>query len=167
MLSKDSTHICIHDPADALLHAPLTELVQCVMGTPTWPNAVGAVVKVLFVDRFQQHHYRALDNLVLERGLADRAPAPVVLLDPDPLYGRRLVASTAQTLAQVAQVVVEVLGIHVGRHPINARRTRLARVTVGLAQNVCVDEMCEGREHPPRIAGGLLRKALEFWCDGW
>jgi len=25
----------------------------------------------------------------------------------------------------------------------------------------------KGREDPARIMGGLRRKALEFWCDGW
>ena len=74
-------------------------------------------MKVLLVDRFQQHRHRSLDDLVLERRLADRALSPVVLLDPDALYGRRLVASTAQTLVQVAQVLVEVLGILLAPSP--------------------------------------------------
>ena len=52
-------------------------------------------MKVLLVNRFQQHRYRSLDNLVLERRLADRASAPVLLLDPDALHGRGLVAPTA------------------------------------------------------------------------
>jgi len=162
-----STAICLHDPAAARLHAPRTERVPCVMGTPAWPKAVGAVVKVLLVDGFPQPRDRALDHLVLARGLADRAPAPVVRLEPDPRSRRRLVASPAQTLVQVAPVGVEGLGLPVGRHPIDARRTRLARVTVSLTQNVCVDALGAGRTHPLGLAGGLLRTALACWCDGW
>ena len=71
-----STDICIHDPADALPHAPLTEFVQCVMRAATLPEAVRAVGEVLLVDRFQQHRHRSLDDLVLERRLADRALPP-------------------------------------------------------------------------------------------
>ena len=36
-----STDICLHDPADGVPHAPLTELVQCVMGTASPPEAIG------------------------------------------------------------------------------------------------------------------------------
>src|SRR5262245_19097183 len=86
-----STDICIHDPAKTLRHAPLAELVQCLMRAATRSKAIRAVVEVLLVDRFEQHRDRSLDNLVLEHWLADRALAPVVLLDPDTLHGRGLI----------------------------------------------------------------------------
>jgi hypothetical protein len=38
---------------------------------------------------------------------------------------------------------------------------------VRLPQNVCSNQGSEGREDPVRIVGGLRRKALAFWCDGW
>ncbi len=69
--------------------------MQRIMGAATLPKAIGAVVKVLLVDRFQQHRHRSLDNLVLERRLADRALAPIYFFEPDALYRWCLVAPTA------------------------------------------------------------------------
>src|SRR6266702_7110206 len=137
------------------------------MGAASWPKAIRAVVEVLLVDRFQQHRHRSLDDFVLERRLADRALAPVVLLDPDTLHGRCLIASTAETLMQVAQVLVEVFGIGLRRYPVNPWSAGLTRVAICLAQEVLVDQVGQGRKDPIRIAGGLRRNPLEFWCDGW
>ena len=137
------------------------------MRAATLPKAVRAVVEVLLVDRFQQHRYRSLDNLVLERRLANRALAPVLLLDPDALHGHCLIASAAQTLMQVVQVLVEVFGILLRRHPIDPWGTGLARVAIRLPQKVLVHQVGQGRKDPIGIAGGLCRNALELWCDGW
>jgi len=108
-----------------------------------------------------------LDNLVLERRLPDRTLTPVILFNPDPLDGRCLVAAMAESLVQVAPVLVEVFGIVLRRHPIDPCGTRLARVMVRLPQKVCINKLGQGREHPVRIVGGLRRKALELWYDGW
>jgi hypothetical protein len=95
--------------------------MQRIMGAATLPKAIRAVRKVLLIDRFQQHRHRSLDNLVLKRGLADRASASIVLLDPYTLDGRGLVHPAAQALVQVPQVLFEVFGIHLCRDPVNPR----------------------------------------------
>ena len=137
------------------------------MRAATRSKAIRAVVEVLLVDRFSPHRYRSLDHLVLERRLADRALAPVVLRDPDTLHGRGLRASTTETLLQVAQVLVEVFGIGLRRDPVNPWGAGLPRVAIGLAQEVLVDQVGQGRKDPIGIAGGLRRNPLELWCDGW
>ena len=68
---------------------------------------------------------------------------------------------------QVPQVLVEVFGLRLRCHPVDPCGTRLARVLVRLPQKVCLTQVSKGREDPVRIMGGLRRKALEFWCDGW
>jgi hypothetical protein len=137
------------------------------MRAATRPKAIGAVQKVLLIDRFQQHRHRSLDNLILEGGCAEGALTPVLLLDPDALDGRGLVASAAQTLMQVPQVLVQVFGIRRRRHPVNPWGTRLTRVAVCLPQKVFVDQVGQGREYPRRSAGRLCRNALKCWGDGW
>src|SRR5215470_17608020 len=102
------------------------------MRAATRSKAIGAVQEVLLVDRFQQHHDRSLDDLILERGFADWTLTPVFLLDPDTLDGRGLVASAAQARMQIAQILVEVFGIRLRCDPVNARGTGLARVTICL-----------------------------------
>jgi hypothetical protein len=141
--------------------------MQRMMRAATLPKAVRAVVEVLLVDRFQQHRYRSLDNLVLERRLANWALAPIVLLDPDALHGHCLIASTTETLLQVMQVFVEVFGIALRRDPIDPWGTGLPRVAVRLSQEGLVHEVGQGRKDPIGIAGGLRRNPLELWCDGW
>jgi hypothetical protein len=121
----------------------------------------------LLVDRFQQHRHCSLDNLVLERGLADRTLPPVFLLNPDAFHGCGLIASAPQTLVQVAQVVVEVFGVLLGCDPIDACGARLARVAVCLPQKVLVDQVSQRPKHAIGIAGRLFCNLLEFRCDGW
>src|SRR5262249_18505244 len=106
------------------------------MRTATLPQAVRGIVEVLLVDRFQQHRYRSLNNLVLERRLANRALAPVVLLDPDALHRCCLIASTAETLIQVTQVLVEGLGIALRRDPIDPWSAGLPHVAIRFSQKV-------------------------------
>jgi hypothetical protein len=64
-------------------------------------------------------------------------------------------------------MLVKVFGILRRRHPIDPCRTRLARLLGRFPQKVCINQVREGREDPVRIVGGLRRKALELWCDGW
>ena len=121
----------------------------------------------MLVDRFQPHGHRSLDHRVLARRLPNRTLTPVVLFTPDPLDGRCLGAATAESLVQVAQILVEVFSLVLRRHPIDPCGTRLARLMVRLPQKVCINQVGQGREYPVRIVGGLRRKALELWCDGW
>src|SRR5262249_37675982 len=137
------------------------------MRAATRSQAIGAVPQGLLVDRFAQHRYRSLDDLILERGFADGALTPVFLLDPDALDGRGLVAAAPQTLMQIAQMLVKGCGICLRCDPVNARGTGLVRVTGCLPQKVLIDQGRQGRESPRRFAGRLCRNALKFWCDGW
>ena len=137
------------------------------MGAASWPKAIRAVEKVLRVDRCQQHRHRALDYLILERRLPNRTLPPVVLLNPDTLDGRCLLAATALPRVPVAPVLVKVFGLLLRRSPINPCGTRLVRLSVRFPQKVCINQVGQGREHPVRIVGGLRRKALALWCDGW
>jgi len=162
-----STASCLHDPATPLRHAPLAERVPGLVRAAALSEAVRAGVTVLRVDRFQQHRYRSLDELVLERGLADGALAPIGLLEPDPLYGRCLLASTAETRVHVVQVRIEVVGRALRRDPLDPRSTGLTRVAVRFAQQVLIAQVGQGRQDPIGIAGGLRRTPLELWCDGW
>jgi hypothetical protein len=67
---------------------------------------------------------------------------------------------------QVVEVLVEVFGLLLRRHPIDPRGTCLARVAVCLPQKVDIDQVGQRRKDTIRIAGGLCCNALEFWWDG-
>jgi hypothetical protein len=67
-------------------HTPTADGVQRVVRAFPRPEAVAEPEEVLFVDGVQDFDRRSLDNLVLQRGHAQRALAPVGLVDVHPLH---------------------------------------------------------------------------------
>jgi hypothetical protein len=76
----------------------LAQLVQRLVLTVPFAEAMGEPMKLRLEDGLQNHHHRSLDKLVLDAGFAYRALLPIVLLDPDPFNGRRLIPIIAQPL---------------------------------------------------------------------
>ena len=161
-----STALCLHDPADALLPAPRAEGVQGLRGATPGPTAIRAVVNVRCVDRCQPPPHRSLDHLGLERR-TDRAVSSVCLLNPDTLHGRRLLTSTAEALVEVAQVLVEMVGILLSWHSRAPRCARLPRGAGCLGEQGSLKQGSQGGQHPLGLGGGLRPKALQLWGDGW
>jgi len=60
------TDVHIHDPAPAHGHRLLPETRQRLMRRSSGPEAVRAVLEVLFVDCFEHHDDRPLEHLILE-----------------------------------------------------------------------------------------------------
>jgi len=90
--------------------------------------------------------------------------------DAPPVFPLR--ASPAQPRMPVMPVLVAGLGIPLGRPPVAARRTRLARVAVCLPQAVRIEQGREGRQHPRGVTGSafsrlfrskLLEPDTHFW----
>src|SRR3989442_13882635 len=50
-----ATDICIHNPAHALRHAPLSQFLHGIMGAASSPKAIRAIVEVFLGDRLLQH----------------------------------------------------------------------------------------------------------------
>ena len=162
-----STDLCIPQPAQALVQARLTECMPRILGAAPLPQALGAVGNVLRVDRFHQHRHRALAHLVLARRLAARALAPLGFFEPDARSRWCLGAPTPSALVQGTPVLGEGLGLRVRCHPIAPCGARLARLARRLPEQVLVAQRGQGRADPRWIMGGLRRKALALWGDGW
>jgi len=119
-------------------------------------------VKILFVDRFQEHHDRSLDNFVLKRRFTNRTLSPILLGEPYPLDRRGFLPPTSQALMEVLEVGVELRSILLGRHPVDAGSARLARPVIGFLKEVFVDQVRQRREDVVWILGGLRCNPLEF-----
>src|SRR5690606_25235607 len=65
--------IDIENPLDTQVHRLVPEAFQGSMSRATATESVGAVVEVPLIDRFQDHHDRALQDLVLDGRNSDRA----------------------------------------------------------------------------------------------
>jgi hypothetical protein len=84
---KELTNVHIHDPAPSHGHRLLPETRQRLMRRSPGPEAVRAVLEVLFVDGFQRHDDRPLEYLILEGRDTHSAlpPHPDHLRDLSPL----------------------------------------------------------------------------------
>ena len=63
---------------------------------------------------------------------------------------------------QVAQVLVEVFGIGLRRYPVNPWGAGLPRVAIGLAQEVLVDQVGQGRKDPIGIGAACAAIRWSF-----
>ena len=76
MLSKKRSDIGIQDPVDPPPVDPDHECVQRLVLAAPRPEAIGEAEEVRLVDGVQHLHHRALDDLVLQRGDAERRCRP-------------------------------------------------------------------------------------------
>lgn len=137
------------------------------MGTTALSQAVRAGAAILLLERFPPQHHRALNEFILAWRLPNRSLFPLVLFAPAAFDWRRLRASASQALVQVAQVLVEVCGILLRRHPIAPWGARLARLALRLSPKVSVHQVGQRRKDAGGIVGGRRRHLLALWCDGW
>src|SRR5262249_13418099 len=128
---ETSTDIRIDSPVDVQRPTLLTQLVQRLMGTVPLPEAMGERMEIMLEDRLQDHHYRPLDDLVLEAGFPYRPLLPPFLLDPHPLDWRRLVPAVAEPFMQIPQVLVQALGVLLRRDVVHAWGTALLGLVIG------------------------------------
>jgi hypothetical protein len=135
--------------------------MECLMGTAPLSKAVGEIVKLLLIDRPEQHHHRPLDYLVLKSRFADRTLASFILLKPCPLNGWCLIPPASQALVKVREVLLEVLAILPGRHPVHPCRPIFGRQVISLPQKLHVHQVRQCREYHLRIVDCLLRNPLE------
>ena len=119
-------------------------------------KTIRTIDKVLFVNRRQQHHYRPLENLVLQRRDAD---GPLRLASASfgnvhATHRRRPVGSGFEPLQKRGEIALQFLLILGGRHPVHSRSSVLARLPVRLPEPVHIHMMRKGCEHrlghPPR-----------------
>jgi hypothetical protein len=159
---EKSTDLCIDDPGNVQRPTLLTQLVQRLVLTVPFSEAMGEPMQLRLEDGLQHPHHRSLDNRVLEAGVACWPLLPIVLLDPDALDGRCHLPILAQPLVQVLKVVIPVLCVLLRRHLVRPRGTAFPGLSIGFQQERSVKQVQHVVEHHRRIALGLLGNALEF-----
>jgi len=118
------------------------------MGAASGAEPVRAGQKVLLVNRLQQHHHRALKNLVLQRGDADR---PRLLTRPalgnmHPTHRRRAVRAGLRAVEQMLEVRFQITLVRLRRHAVHAHRAVLARAPIRLFQPIEVHQIGQRSE---------------------
>src|SRR5690606_26760531 len=124
----------VENPLDPQVHRLVPEAFQGPMSRTTATESVGAVVEVPLIDCFQNHHDRALQDLVLDgrnsdrSGLAGRAPFRNVHAS----HRGGAIRATLGTVQKRLEILLQVrLAVRPGLS-INARRPALAGTPKGL-----------------------------------
>ena len=116
-------------------------------------------MKVLLVDRLQQHRDRPLKDLVLEGRHADRTrTAPVAFRNVHATHRWCAIRARAKSSEQRREVILEVPRVLCRRLPVHAYRCVFARAPVRLAQPLHVDGVVQRRER----TFGMLPRELRY-----
>ena len=109
------------------------------MRTPSRSKSIGAVIEVLFIYRFQQHHNRSLQHLVLKGGNpygSFLVPRPFRYIHPS--YRRRFVCPRLGTLLQALKILHQLLRVLFRRLPINSCRSIFTGLLVRLVHPLLI-----------------------------
>src|ERR1035437_6537435 len=83
-LPEEVADIRVQHPVHSPPHDPGYQGIQCLVRAAPWPEPVGETPEVLLIDGIQHIHHGPLDDLVLQRGDAERPQPPVRLGDVRP-----------------------------------------------------------------------------------
>src|SRR5271157_4458691 len=102
--------------------------------------------EVLLVNRVQHLDQRALDDLVLQRGDAERALPPVGLRDIPTPRRLRPIRSPVDAAVQTLEACLQIVAVILPRHAIDARGRLAPERKVGLPELIAIDVVKERSE---------------------
>jgi hypothetical protein len=108
---EEATDIGIQHPVHLLRVDATRERIQRVLRAATRPESVREAEEVRFVDGVQHLDDGALDNLVFQRGNAERPLPPVRLPDVRPTHRPRPVRASLQSAGQILEVRLQPLPV--------------------------------------------------------
>jgi hypothetical protein len=111
------TDVGIEHPVHLLRQEPGIERIQRLVRVASRPESVGEAEEVSLVDRVHHLDRRALDELVFQRGDAQRPRPPVGLGDVRPLDRPRSIRPSRQPSREVPEVLLEGLPVSAATSP--------------------------------------------------
>jgi hypothetical protein len=118
----EPTDVRIEHPIHLLPLDPDRERIQRVMRAAPRPKPIGKAPEVRLVDGVEHLDDGSLEELVLQRGNAQRPLPPVRLRDIHPPRRPRPIATRVNTGVQIPKVLFEILPVVHPHHPIHPRR---------------------------------------------
>ena len=116
------------------------------MLTAPRPAPIRAPAEIFQVDRAQHLDHRALDDLVLQRGNAERPLPSVRLGDIHPPRRQRPIGAAVNAVLEILEPRLEICAVFPSPHPVHSRRRLPLQRLVGIPQQVDIDVMEERRE---------------------
>jgi hypothetical protein len=118
---KEGSDVEIEHPVHTLRHQGLFQGCQGHVWAAPRPEAVTEAQEVGLVDGVQHLGYRALNNLVLKRGDAERPTAAVAFRDVRAAYRLGPILPAMDPVMQMLEVVFQRLLVFRHRHPVDPR----------------------------------------------
>ncbi len=122
---EEATNVRIEHPVHLLPEDPHRQRVQRVVRRTARPEPVREAQEIDLVDRVENRPHRVLDDLVLQRGDAQRPLRAVRLRYEHPLDRGRPIRSGLHPPKEVRNPIIEAHFVLLPRHPVDAR-SRLA-----------------------------------------
>src|SRR3990170_1656016 len=149
----------IEEPPDVGIEHPVhlprqqsrIERIQRTVRAAPRPKPVGEAEEVRLVDGVQHLRRRALDDLVFQRGDAQRPQPPVGFGDVRPLDRLRSIRSALQPSGQVREVRLEGLPVVPPRLAVDARSRVPLQREVRCSQTFHVGDVVQERREPHRL----------------
>ena len=146
---EERPDVGIQDPVDLPPVDPDHERVQRMVLAAPRPEAIGEAEEVRLVDGVQHFHHRALDDLVLQRGDAERPLPAVGLGDVLPPGRLRPVGAPLYASMQIREVGLEVCLVLVPGEAVDAWCRPAFQLMKRKAQQVDVHMVQERRQPDP------------------
>ena len=148
----------VNHPASTEFHQPLPQRIERLVSSTPRPKPVRALQKVLLVHRLQHHQHRPLEDLVLQRRDANRAPlVRPRLVQVHPAHRRRSIPPGLEPFEQARQVRLPFGLVLRRRHSVHTRRRILAGSPVRFAQPHRIDVVRQRRQGQLRLSPSQLR----------
>src|SRR6266508_1476013 len=141
----------VEHPVHLLRQEPGVQRIQRVVRAAPQPKTIGEAKKVGLVDRVQHLDRRALDDLVFQRGDAQRPQPPVGLGDVRPLDRLRSIRPALQPFGQVREVRLEGLPVVLPRLPVDPGGGVPLQRVVRRPQMLDVVDVVQQRREPHRL----------------
>jgi site-specific DNA recombinase len=140
---EERPNIRVEDPIDPPLPQPVRERVQRIVLSTLRPEPVTEPQEFRLVDRRQDRRHGRLDNLVLQRGNAQRSTPPIRLRNIPSTVGQRSIPSPMHTCVKALEVCLQTLLVLCPRQPVDPRRGVLLQSEESRPQNIDADMMQE------------------------
>ena len=131
---KETSNVRIDDPVYLPLRDPYKQCIQGVMWTASWTKSITEPEEVFFIDTFQDHSRRLLDDFVLQRSDPKRSHFAIRFRDVRPLGGLGPVRSAMNLSVQISDPTFKIFRVITPRLAIDSRRRLLLQIEETCAQ---------------------------------
>src|SRR6266851_6647881 len=154
---EERAEVSIQHPAHLSHQQAGVQGIQRIVLAFAWSVAIREAEEVRLIDSIQHRDCRPLDNLIFQRGDAERPWPPVVFGDESSEHCLCSIGPTPQSPGEVSEIALQLLSVLTPRFPIDSRSRIALQPVIGFAQSAQVVDVVHeaGELHLPIFRGCL------------